>query len=428
MTDETSPRHGAAAPADFDVPGPGVIDDPYPFYEALHREAPLYRPPGHAFYILSRHADIKRVMSDTKTFSNDWYQTLTAPHPEVAAILAQGCPRKDVLPTADPPEHRRYRKLVEKVFTFKRVQEMKPYIQDLINEAIDAFIDDGEVEFMKAFAVRLPISIIADLLAVPRADVDDFKRWSDAALVPMSRTASLDVRKAAAYQKLEMQRYVLNMLEDRRRNPRDDFPSALALAEFEDEVGADGKPRRLDEVEFIQIIESFIVAGNETTTNALGSGMLRLVRQSELVTELREAPDLLPAFSEEILRLDAPIQGMPRVVTEDTEIDGIALPKGTLLDLRFGAANRDAAQFPEPQCLRLDRRNSATHLSFGSGIHFCVGSALVRQELPMAFGSLVRRLDNIRLAPGFEPPAYVPNFMVRGLTELHLAFNKRSDC
>lgn len=411
----------------FQVPSDDLIACPWPFYHALLDEAPVHKPDGYPLYIVSRYDDVQTVLRDPDTYSSDWYHALSNPHPEVAAILAQGCPRKDVLVTADPPFHRRYRRLVEKAFTPARVRGMEDYIATLIDTLIDGFIDRGEADFIREFAVPLPISIIADALGVPRSDMDRFKRWSDAALVPLSRTAPLDERKAAAYQKLEMQSYMAEMLQAKRASPQDDLASALAVTAFEDEVDEAGEPRLLDLPEFIQIVESFIVAGNETTTNALGAGILHLIRRPELIKRLRSEPTLLPAFAEEILRLEAPIQGEPRITSRAVQLAGVDIPKGALIDVRLGAANRDARQFPTPDEIDLDRRNGNSHVSFGSGIHFCIGSALVRRELPMAFAALLSRLDNIRLADPAAEPDYVHSFMVRGLNTLRIRFDRYAE-
>lgn len=410
--------------ADFQVPSDEVIRCPAHFYRAMHREAPVYRPPGHSFYIVTRYEDVRQVLLDVETYSSNWYQHVSNPHPEVAAILAQGYARKDCLVTADPPAHRGYRRLVDKVFSSARVKSMESYIQQLIDELIDAFIERGQVELISEFATPLPMSIIADALGVPRHDMDRFKRWSDAALVPLSRTASLEARKAAAYMKLEFQAYACDLLVRKRANPDDDLASALATTAFEDEVDERGQPRLLDAPEFIQLVESFIVAGNETTTNAIGNGMLHLIEDSALVARLRADPERVKAFVDEVLRVDAPIQGQARLVAKDTVLGGVQLKAGTLLDVRLGAANYDEAQFANADAIDLDRKNAATHVTFGYGNHFCVGSVLARRELNMVFRTLLARADNFRLTPGKPAPQYVSSFMVRGLSNLYFSFDK----
>jgi cytochrome P450 len=410
--------------AEFQVPSDEVIRCPVHFYRALHREAPVYRPPGQSFFIVSRYEDVRQVLLDPETYSSNWYHHVSNPHPEVVAILAQGYPRKDCLVTADPPEHRRYRRLVDKVFSAARVKSMEGYIQALIDGLIDAFIDRGEAELISEFAVPLPMSIIADALGVPRHHMDRFKRWSDAALVPLSRTASLEERKAAAYMKLEFQAYARDLLERKRANPDGDLASALATTAFEDELDEHGQPRLLDVPEFIQLVESFIVAGNETTTNAIGSGMLRLIRNPALADRLRAEPERVTTFVEEVLRLDAPIQGEARLVVKDTVLGGVELKAGTLLDVRLGAANYDEAQYTRADEIDLERKNAATHMSFGCGIHFCVGSTLARRELNMVFRTMLARAKNFRLTPDKPPPQYVTSFMVRGLSHLHFSFDK----
>lgn len=411
---------------DFEVPGQDVIECPWPFYEALHREAPVFQPEGQGFHIISRYADVKKIMRDPDTFSNDWYDRVSDPHPEVMAILAQGLPRKDVLPTCDPPAHRQYRKLVEKVFTPARVAAMVGYIQSLIDELIDGFIGAGEADLVVDFAAKMPGAIVADMLGLPREDRAQLARWASLFFAPLSRTADLETRKVAAHAKLEFQRYVLALRESRLANSGDDLASALAFVELEDDPEAEGQARRLDDAEYIQIIESLISGGTESTPNAIGNGMLYLINHPDMMNRLRAEPSLMAAFTEEILRLESPVQGVPRIVRHDAEVNGVHLAAGTLLDLRIGAANRDPAQFPHPDQIDLDRPNVKNHLSFGSGIHFCIGASLVRQDVPMALNSLLGRLDNIALKPGHEHPEHVNSFAVRGVRSLPVTFTRRS--
>lgn len=385
-----------------------------PGYKELLQPRCPFRPDGADFFVVSRYDEVAEVNRRPDTFSND-YRSYFNQRPEVAAILARGVPNVSTLATQDPPEHGRYRALVNRAFTPPRVAAMAERIQARIDSLIDGFIADGRCDLVSQFAEPLTLFVTADQLGVSEAEIPKFKAWSEARVVQFSLLSSLEQECAAAEQRLEFQAYFTRLLEARRADPKEDIVSVLATAKFDD------LDRQLDLAEFLSITEQLMTASNLTTTHTFGMGMLMLLRRPKLMAELRSNPDRIPAFIEEALRLESPVSGIWRVTTTDTELGGVDIPAGTAVHLRLAAANRDAEQFEAPDELNLDRKNLRAHQAFGGGPHFCIGFLLARRELEFGFRSLLARLRDIRLAGAGDPPV-IPSFTVRGVCELNIEF------
>jgi cytochrome P450 len=413
----------AKCPADFDFFSPEVIESPFEFYEAIRREAPVYQLPETNIYMLSRWDDIRQVARDTQTFSNDFQELLKGPEPsaEAEAIYASGYEQPPTLLTLDPPEHKVYRSLINKVFSAKRVEGMRDYIEQVVDELIDEFIDKGECEFVRDFATPLPVYVIADQLGVPREDLRRIKLWSDAFASRLGGMASAEEEIENARLIVEYQHYMVNIIEDRRANPRDDMISDLANNTIKPPEGE----RLMNNEELLSMIEQLLVAGNETTTSATTGGLLSLIQLSDQLQVLLDDPGMIDNAVEEILRLESPSAGLWRVVTQDVELQGVAIPKGSLLMLRYAAANRDEKVFEEPERMDVCRRNADDHIAFGYGTHFCPGAFLGRKEMQVAFARILARLTNIRLAEGKNDLTHWPNTVLRGLKELHITFEPR---
>lgn len=325
-------------------------------------------------------------------------------------------PLLDVLVSGDAPDHAFHRKLVEKFFTLPRVHKMRAYLQEVIDSYIDPFIDTGTVDFHQAVSQKIPVTVIADQLGVPREDMDKFLIWSKAT-VDRANTA-LDEQSMTAALELygEFQRYIAAKLDEYRKNPADCILSDLVHAEI------DG--RRLDAVEAISIAVNLLIAGNETTTNAMSSAMVRLAADPKLQQRLRDEPSLLPSFIEECLRLDSPIQGLFRRAKVDLHIGGVDVPAGSILMLRWGAANRDPHKFSDPSAFEIGRTNGRQHIAFGYGAHFCVGSPLARSEIGVLLETVLRRMNNIRVADGEDALSYNAYYLIYGVKKLQLDFDK----
>lgn len=406
---------------DYDMLDPALLEAPWGYYRALRREAPVHRDPRTGLVQVSTHELVLRALRQPDVFSNRFGAALAgrANAPDgVREVAKRGWPPVDTMLTADPPAHTRFRGLVNKAFTPRRVTKLEPRIREVATALIDAFAPRGRVELLSEFSVPLPLTIIADQLGVPREDLPRFKRWSDGFVAQLSQLASPEARVEAAELIVEFQHYFARTLEARRAEPRDDILSDLVHARLEGE-------RPLDTAESLSILQQLLVAGNETTASAIAEGIWLLVRHPDQLALVREAPEeRIPGLVEEVLRLATPTQNMFRVVTRDTELGGVALPKGQVVLLRFAAANRDGGVFPDPDRFDVTRPNAGDHLAFGHGIHFCVGAALARREMRVAFELLLGRLHAIRLAPG-RPVAHKPNALLRGLRELHLEFEPR---
>jgi cytochrome P450 len=413
-------------PADFNFFDEEVLNCPYDFYQSLQEQAPVYQLPDTNIFMVSRHADVKQLLKDTQTYSNNFNHLLKGPEPapEVTEIYARAWQPVDTMITADPPRHKTYRTLVNKVFNAKRVNAMEDYMKAIVEELVDSFIDKGECDFVREFTTPLPVYVIADQLGVPRKDLKDFKRWSDSFARRLSQMATPEEQVEDAENIVAFQLYFAEMVASRRETPSDDMISDLGVTEIEDPDT--GEVRRLNMEELQSILQQLMVAGNETTTSAITGGMVSLIQNPEQMKDLQAHPEKIPNAVEEILRMESPSAGMWRVVKKDTEFQGVKIPKDSLVMLRYHAANRDRELFEHPNDIDIDRDNAGDHIAFGQGIHFCPGAMLARKEMTVAFEALLSRLDNIQLVEEKSDLTYWPNIVLRGLKELHISFDKRA--
>lgn len=397
-----------------------VLECPFDFYKLAREEAPIYLLPGTNIYLVTRHADIRAMLKDTETFSSNFAHLLSGSgeNEEVQALYKGTVEPADTLLTLDPPRHRVYRSLVNKVFSAKRVQQMHDYIEQIVDELIDGFIDDGECEYITAFASPLPLMVIADQLGIDRDLLPRFKVWSDSLAARLGGMVSPDEAKDIAIAVREYQEYILGVIAARRDEPRDDMISDLSNAEIDD-------GRKLNDAELISIVQQFLVAGNETTTSSLAGGLLSLIQHPEQMQLLRDNPQYMENTVEEILRTETPSAGLWRVVTKDIEFDGTKLPQGAMVMLRYAAANRDERVFEDAERFDICRHNADDHIAFGQGTHFCPGAMLARKEMIVAMNTFLARVDNIQLAEGKNDLTHWPNMVLRGLKELHITFDKR---
>jgi cytochrome P450 len=406
--------------ADYDFFDPEVIECPFDFYKALRREAPVYQLPGTDIFMVSTHGDIKQALKDTATFSSDFKHLLQGPEPspEAARIYEDGYDQVDTLLTMDPPRHKVYRSLINKVFSAKRVEKMHTYIEQIADELIDEFIDKGECEFIREFATPLPVYVIADQLGVPRSDLVKFKSWSDAFASRLGGMVTAEQEIENARLIVEYQQYMAAVVESRRAEPRDDMITDLANSTIDE-----GRLMTMEEL--LSMIQQLLVAGNETTTSAIAGGMLSLIQLSDQLQILLDDPALIENAVEEILRLETPSAGLWRVVTCDTQLRGVEIPKDSLLMLRYASANRDEAVFEDAEAMDVCRRNANDHIAFGQGIHFCPGAMLGRKEMNVGFQKLLQRLTNMQAAPDKNDFTHWPNVVLRGLKELHITFDQK---
>jgi cytochrome P450 len=412
-------------PADFNFFDQQVLNCPYDFYRTLQEQAPVYHLPGTNIYMVTRYADIKKLLKETETYSNNFTHLLKGPEPapEVTALYAKAWQPVDTLVTADPPRHKTYRTLVNKVFNAKRVDAMEDYMTVIVHELIDSFIERGECDFVRDFTTPLPVYVIADQLGVPRSDLAAFKRWSDSFARRLSQMATPEEQVEDAENIVAFQMYFADMIAQRRENPRDDMITDLVTTQIEDPDNGAIRPLNMEELQ--SLLQQLLVAGNETTTSALTGGMVSLIRNPGQLQDLQAHPEKIPNAVEEILRMESPSAGMWRVVKKDSEIHGVRIPRDSLLMLRYHAANRDRELFTHPNDLDIDRGNAEEHIAFGQGIHFCPGAMLARKEMNVALRALLARLENFRLIEEKCDLSYWPNIVLRGLKDVYIGFDAR---
>lgn len=398
---------------------------PHQYYRAMQeRDDAVFHVEGTDLYMVTRHDLVVPILRDTETFSNNFGSPGEAPRPEIRdrikELYDKGWARVSTMLTIDPPDHTRYRGTVAPYFGARRMAELRGPVEAIVNRLIDDWIGQRQIEFVSSFGVPLPIEAIACVLNVPADRMADFKYWSDCSIANIGNVLTDEQMLAAVEGIVEFQHHFAAELEKRREHPMDDLMSDLVTALIDTD---EGTKRHLDMPEMLSIVQQLLVAGNETTTKALTEGVMLLAQHPEEWAKLKADPaGRAIAVTEEVLRLSTPTQGMFRVVTKDTEIEGCPVPKGARLVVAYTAANRDRAVWgDEPDKFDPDRPNMKEHLAFGKGIHFCIGAPLSRLEMQVAFEALARRLDTITLDDSntFE---YHPSFMLRGLKRLDVSF------
>ena len=419
----STPASTALAPSIVDA---AVHACPYPYYEQLHA-APLHFDARAGFWVCGDYELMREILRNTDLFRSHGSQTIDGlrPPPEEAVRIRRTLlPMVDTLVTNDPPAHTRVRAMMDNPYKPKHVQALASAVADIVNETLDTCIDDytrtGSCDFVHAFAIPVPIKVIADQLGIPRSMAGQIKLWSDASVEPLgmmvSDTRLIECTKLQA----DFQRYFTDQLHARQQSPRADLLSHVANV-----VDDHGNGFSLPEM--LSITSQLLVAGNETTTNAIAAGMRRLVEDPALLAQLRAAPELAGNFSDEVLRLEAPVQGLFRIVARDTTLGGCALPAGARVMVHFGAANRDPRKFPCPADLDATRANAGTHLAFGAGVHHCLGANLAREEMLQTFAILPKRLHDLRFADGRNDFAHQPSMVLRGLQHLFIEFSALQD-
>ena len=401
---------------DIDLFDPDTQQDWFQVYRRLREEAPVYRIPGSNTFVISRYADVMHVLRHQDIFPSGTGVT-TRGSPAQQVYLTRGWDRLAPLGT-NPPDHRRYRALVDSYFDSDGSERHRSEIQQVIDELIDSMAGApsaapvGSADFMAEFALPLPVRMITSILGFPASDIDQLKAWSAAWVLPFAGGLSDEQHVWVAEQVVEFQAYILEHLHEKRAHPGDDVLSALAVARYGDE-------RPLTDPEIISIIDHLYIGGNETTTFALTSALWILLREPGLYERVLDDRMLVEPFVEEVLRLESPTQGLYRRVARDTELAGVALPEGATVHIRYASANRDPAMFPDPDCVDLDRANGRRHMAFSLGEHHCPGEGLSRLEQRMALHSVLERLPHLRLAPGNDF-AHAPGFVLRALDRLDI--------
>ena len=372
--------------------------DPFPTYRRLREQSALHWCETPGFWTVARHEDVLAVSRDPATFCSSRGTLLSDLERPIM-------PRQSIL-YIDPPEHVKYRKLVQPAFSPGRLRALEGWIRDTTRRLLDGFGAARDVDFVEDFAVQLPILVIAEMLGVPGSDLEQFKKWSDAAIEAASEASPESMAQAA-----ELLTYFAGVLAERRVKPGPDILSTLVESEIDGE--------RLDEFDLLMFCMTLLVAGNETTRNLLSQGALALARNPGEMDRLAADPTLVPRAVEEMLRFGSPILAFMRTATRDAEVRGTKVREGDRLLMLYASANRDERVFgDDAECFRIGR-DASGHVAFGFGEHFCLGAALARMEARVAFEEILWRWRRIELAG--EPEA-MPSLLVRGIVRLPVAF------
>jgi cytochrome P450 len=408
-----------------------ALMNPPPYFDLLRQEGPVAWVEELRSFAVTGYDEAVEVLLDTDRFSSqlgdpkgplinsrlaEAQARLAARSQEFHDLVAAIDPdwrHAPCLLTADPPLHARQRQVVNRLFTPRRVAGIEPRIRELAQELVASFADSGPVDLVAAFAVPLPVTVIAEQLGVGTDRLDDFKRWSDHLVAPigndrLTEDDILDITRST----VEFTRYFLDLLEERRRNPQDDF---IALVN-----GSEDPEEDVTEASRLSYIAQLLAAGNETTTTLIAEGAARLARDHALADSLRAAPELIPAFVEEMLRLSSPVQGLYRTARDDTQVAGVPIPAGSNVVVWYGAANRDPDTYSAPNEVDMERENLRKHIAFGKGKHHCVGAPLARAEGVIAFEVLLERLPNWTIADDLGGESFARSYLLRGHRQLWL--------
>lgn len=406
---------------------------PFDYYEAMRSERPVMKlageevgRPGDEVYCVSRHEDVHRVLLDHETYSSRFGSTGSVPDQtlkeKLKAISATGWAHVDTMLTEDPPVHTRYRKLVSKAFTPKMVSSLEPRVRALCENLVDGWKGEQRVDFNRDFGVPLPVTTVAYILDVPDDHQREFKRWADQSVAAIGRTISDEDRLESQRAIVEQQRWFADQIEHRRADPSDDFLSNLLNARLTEEDELEGDPLSMGEM--LSIIRQIQVAGSETTTSLMADAMVRLSHHRETWQNMREDRSLIQPVVEEVLRLSSPNQGLFRIATRDSEIRGVAIPKGSVVWVMFGSANRDERVFENPDEFDPYRKNLHAHLALGKGVHYCLGAALARLEARVGLEVLCERISSFSVVDEASL-RYSPSFILRGIEGLKLDLEYR---
>lgn len=405
---------------EFNFLDPNLMQDPFEADAQARAKQPVFKAPGSDIFMVFSYDLVDEVLANPELFSskNEEMMLGRSVHDlKCQEIFAKGWPQAETLLNNDPPSHTRFKRLVLKAFAETHLSRMKGYIEETVNQLIAQMKNTGECEFIIAFAMPLPALVIAKQMGIPDEDIQKVKVWSNSFIELIGSYLPQEQEMEQAELVVEFQHYLKARIDERRKNPQQDMLSVLINAH----EGSDEEP--LSTAELLNIVQQLIVAGNTTTTHMLAAGVYYLVQNPDVFAQVKADISLVPKLVNELLRLESPTYGMWRKATADTTLNGVEIPAGAQLMLRFGSANRDEKHFGCPHELQLDRESKSKHMAFSKGIHNCIGASLARSELNISFTALISQLDNIRLAENQPAPTYLPNLQLRGVDQLHIKFD-----
>jgi cytochrome P450 len=399
---------------------PAVQESPYEAYRKLRDEHPVYRDPRTGMVHVSRYADVRRVLTDGESFGAFYPLDQDSPSQRQRRVhdlfQEKGWVPAPTLFARDEPEHKQMRAIFTQAFRPAKIRELDGFVRETAERLIDELLPDGRCEWVRQLAVPLPLTVIVQQMGADPDDMWKIKGWTDAFFRRIGMMLSPAEELETVEREIEAQHYFQPIFERLRREPDDTLLSELVNRQVP-EWG-----RALDDHELhAEMMADTFVGGSETTTNALAAGAKLLVENPDVWERLKRGSDAdLRAFVEEVLRLESPVQALLKRTLRDVELAGVPIPQGSVIVVRYGAANRDEREFPNPDRVDLDRPRAGSHLAFGSGSHHCIGAPLARRELWWGFRALLERVAELRFAPGRNDFRHHPHYLLRSLRELHL--------
>ncbi|WP_235564478.1 cytochrome P450 [Modestobacter sp. Leaf380] len=395
----------------LDLTDPAFVDDPYPAFAAARAVAPVQWDEGLGMWLAYGHAEANAVLR-TRALGRIWTDR------EPAERFGQfNLVHRNAILEMEPPDHTRLRRLISTAFARGHVERLRPWVEELAGRLVDGMVEESAgsapVDLFAGMAEQLPVAVIAELLGVPEADRHLLRPWSNAIVKMYEYGRTTEVEDAAETAAAEFVEYLRGLAAERRRVPGDDLLTHLVTAR-----DADGD--RLTEDELVTTCVLLLNAGHEATVNVTGNGLLALLQHPGELARLRADPALLPTAIEELMRFDSPLQLFERTATADVEIGGVTVQRGQKIAALLGSGNHDPAVFAEPDRLDVGRTENP-HISFGAGVHFCIGAPLARVELQASFSALLDRTSRIELP---APPRRRPEFVIRGLAELPIVLHR----
>jgi cytochrome P450 len=406
---------------------PAIQECPYPLYDRLLREAPVYLDPRTGYYVVSRYDDLRTILADPVTFpSGGLYEKVReSVGVERAERTRQLYETKGWLPAnslavLDNPRHEEVRRIFDNAFRAGKIKLLEPVVRDTAYELAAAFADDGACELVRQYCIPLPLIVIGIQMGARKEDIWLIKSWTEAVIRRVGIMLSEEEERECVEKEIEGQHYFKGILDELRRRPDDSVLSDLVNTKL-----SNGTTLTDNEM-FAHLMADTFVGGSETTTNALAAGVWMLCRNPDQYAKLKANPETyMRPFVEEVLRLESPVQGLFRSTARAVEFQGVTIPEGAILDIRFAAANRDPRHFECPEKLDLERKNGGSHLAFASGIHHCLGAPLARRELFWGFTALLDTIDNVRLTAPDEDVEHVPHYFLRAIKDLGISFDRR---
>jgi cytochrome P450 len=395
----------------LDLTDPAVVADPYPAFARARAQAPVQWHEGLGLWLAFTHAESNAVLRDRR-LGRIWRDREPAERFDAFNLI-----HRNALLEMEPPDHTRLRRLVSAAFARGHVERLRPWVEDYARELADGLVERSggtePVDVLSGMAEQLPVGVIAELLGVPEADRPLLRPWSNAIVKMYEYGRTAEVEDAAERAAAEFVAHLRALAAERRRVPGEDLLSHLVQVR-------DAEGDRLTEDELVTTCVLLLNAGHEATVNVSGNGLLALLEHPDQLARLRADPGLLPTAVEELMRFDSPLQLFERTATADVEVGGVTVREGQKVAALLGSANRDPAVFADPDTLDVGRAENP-HISFGAGVHFCIGAPLARVELQASFTALLQCASSVELA---RPARRRPEFVIRGLAELPVVLTR----